>query len=209
MYVTYHMMRNTLQHLLDVLFPPSGEALVVKNLADDISKSVLRPQTFLETVTLTDFKDPRIRALIHEAKFHQNKKAIMILGEILATYLSSHASLKNLCVVPTPLSRARMRARGHNQVLSIIEAAATHTPFEYAHSILIRTHNTKPQTELPKSEREKNVEGAFKVTKPDAVVGKHILLVDDVVTTGSTLKAAKAQLLRHSPAKITTIALAH
>ena len=72
-----------------------------------------------------------------------------------------------------------------------------------------RVRDTRPQTELARNERISNMRKAFIIKQPQQIVGKHIVLLDDVTTTGATLHAAKAALLLHHPASVTCIALAH
>ena len=79
--------------------------------------------------------------------------------------------------------------------------------------MLVRTRHTKPQTTLARKERLTNVVNAFDIRDIEAartlLAGKHVLIIDDVTTTGATLKAAKATLLPLQPASITLLSLAH
>ena len=187
--------------LLDFVFPPSVELCTVRALRiSDI------PYLFFEknvhgTITLSDFRDPKTRALIHEAKFHGNEHALNLLGALFLMHLEYTPNRYEI-IAPIPLSPTRKRSRGYNQVEEILKRAAQR-------SLLVRIKNTRPQTDLSKSDRLKNLDGAFKVSDPIRVTGKHILLVDDVLTTGATLTAARTALLPYRPASITCLALAH
>jgi predicted amidophosphoribosyltransferase len=112
-------------------------------------------------------------------------------------------------IIPIPLSPARLRARGYNQVLEILQANPLDPKYTILTNVLVRTRNTRPQTELARSERLTNMHDVFGVVHGESIAGKHILLVDDVTTTGTTLKTAKAALLPYAPASITCLALAH
>ena len=206
----YSLMR-IVRTCADTLFPPSPDMLLVRDAGAYTLAQRIAVKTISETETLLSFRDPLVRACVHEAKFHHNKKAIALLGNALREYLRTSAQ-KSCTIIPIPLSRARMRDRGHNQVTSI----ARHVLFEDAdidicEKILVRTRHTHPQTDLPKDKRVENVAGAFGVHEKNVSTlrGADIILLDDVITTGATMNAAKAQLLPHSPGSIICIALAH
>ncbi len=197
-----------MQTFLEILFPLSDDALTVRSLTGrDVS--MLYVPTFINGITtLSRYHDAPVRALVHEAKFHNNTDAACVL----ATLFTKHLEAQRIhidTVIPIPLSRARMRARGYNQVERVLSACPLPNGTEVRTDILKRIRNTKPQTDLERKERLINVCNAFGVAHGDAIAGKHILLVDDVTTTGATLLEAKNALLKHFPASVTCIALAH
>ncbi len=194
-------------HLSDTIFPPSKDASLVRTL-DGAAVRKLYVYRSVDTVhTLSAYSDPRVRALVHEAKFQGNKKAYMLLGNLLTRYVS--AITPPDYIIPIPLSTKRLRTRGYNQVAEIIMEATLPSTTQIRTDILLRTHDTRPQTELKRAERLVNVRDAFGVAPGADITGKHILIIDDVMTTGATLHAAKAALLPCSPASITCVALAH
>ena len=194
--------------VFDCLFPPSGEALTVKNMSETMVRSLYSPQVVDSIRALSEYKHPHMRALIHEAKFHHNTGAWSHLNMMFTMHLSKISAPLDY-IIPIPLSRARLRARGYNQVTEILKAHSSESKYPILEDVLTRTRNTKPQTELARNERLTNMHDAFGVVHGERITGKHILLVDDVITTGSTLKAAKAVLLSHSPASVTCLAFAH
>jgi predicted amidophosphoribosyltransferase len=166
------------------------------------------------------FSSPDVRALVHEAKFYGNRMATELLGEVLLHHFST--TMKNdAVVIPMPLSRARMRARGYNQVVEIARIALKSCKhMTVMENVLVRIRDTKPQTELVRGERTNNVANAFAclparqgirdVSDAERILkNAHVILLDDVVTTGSTMKAAKSALSKCRPASITCVALAH
>jgi ComF family protein len=99
--------------------------------------------------------------------------------------------------VPVPLSRTRLRERGYNQAALLAEPLARRWGIEALPHALERTRHSVSQTKLTPSERSMNVHGAFRVTDQRVVAriaGSHVVLVDDVFTTGATMNAAAAAL---------------
>jgi ComF family protein len=150
-----------------------------------------------------------MRALIHEAKYHTNDHACTLLARLVELFQTSTVLPGRHIWIPIPLSSKRARARGYNQIECILQSVAKAPGFLLRTDVLERVRDTRPQTELGRKERLENVIGAFRVRKPDEVTGKDIVLIDDVMTTGATLRSAEAALKRHSPSSVTLIALSH
>lgn len=197
-----------LHTILDFIFPPSEELLLVRSLHTKDIASLSTYRIVNGVHTLTPYKDARVRALIHEAKFHNTAHAFSLLNEIFSRFLTTYNKPFDY-ILPVPLSKRRGRTRGYNQVYEILKAGTVHIPAEIRTDILIRTIDTKPQTELSREKRLVNVRGAFGVRNSELLRGKHILIVDDVTTTGATLRTAKASLLPYFPASVTCVAIAH
>jgi len=99
-----------------------------------------------------------------------------------------------------PLHAARLRTRGYNQALEIAHVVARRLAIPLDAHLLTRTRATAPQSDLPMAERRRNVKGAFAVRGRNRLAGKHVALLDDVMTTGNTVHAA-AQALRKAGAR--------
>ena len=194
--------------VFDCLFPPSSEALTVKNMSETTMCSFYSPHVVDSIHVLSAYNHPHMRALIHEAKFHHNTRAWALLNIIFNLHLAKMSEPIDY-IIPIPLSPARLRARGYNQVAKILKAHHEENAYSILEEVLVRTRNTKPQTELARKERLTNMHDAFGGVHGERITGKNILLVDDVITTGTTLKTAKAALLPYSPASITCVAFAH
>ncbi len=191
------------EQLLATIFPRRETSKVLHTIVS-LDPTPRSATTLAGVVTyLFDYRDPVTRALITEAKFHHNALAYKLLGAALRSYV---LSLEPNLIIPIPLARRRARQRGYNQTVEILRAARV----PYHEQILTRRYRP-PQTSLDKAERQTNQIGVFHVPSSyvPSVTGATILLVDDVVTTGATLRAAKAALLPHSPATIHCVALAH
>jgi ComF family protein len=199
-------MHDLFLKLFDCIFPPNKSLLRVRNLSPEIVQRKYCLSYDESIRTLSRYDDSDIKALIQEAKFHGNKKAFMLLNILIQVYLSETTTAYDL-MIPIPLPSARMRTRGYNQVHEILRAGDLPVPIDT--KMLRRVRNTRPQTELAKKERLTNLRDAFGVTDGELVRNKHILLVDDVTTTGATLEEAKRALQAHKPASVTCLALAH
>jgi ComF family protein len=103
-------------------------------------------------------------------------------------------------IMPVPLHRKRLRSRGFNQAILLGELFSDHWKIPVDRHNLRRVRWTEPQVNLPASDRRENVKGAFAVHAPDQIQGRRVLLVDDVLTTGSTVEEC-ARMLKDAGAK--------
>ena len=144
-----------------------------------------------------------LRDLIHLFKYQGIKPAGKLLGQLLHQATASLALPDSVIVIPVPLWTGKRNARGFNQAEAI---ARTFMSFQHSSSIqletavLVRTRDTASQTGLTRHQRRANVRGAFAVVQREKVKGRSILIVDDVMTTGTTA-AECARVLRRAGAK--------
>jgi ComF family protein len=195
--------------LFDIVFPPRETEVQIRSLSAQTVSTLYTPQKYNAVRYLLEYQHPTVQALIKENKFHQNKRAAELLAHILDTYIRK-AEQGKLVFVPIPLGTKRMRTRGYNQVTEILKHVGEAHIEEH---ILTRSRNTTPQTELKKAERLKNMEGVFTVNIAllRTYENTTFILVDDVITTGATLQAARDMLAPHLHPTSTLIcaALAH
>ncbi|MGD8206804.1 MAG: ComF family protein [Thiohalocapsa sp.] len=138
------------------------------------------------------YADP-LPTLVAAIKFHGRMNQVRLLGALLADRLrSSGADLPDV-IVPVPLHRQRLRRRGYNQSLELARVVGRSLRVPVANGWCERTRATAPQAELDQPARLKNLRGAFRAT--DAARDRHVAVLDDVVTTGSTV-AEVARALR-------------
>lgn len=148
-----------------------------------------------------------VQRVQHQLKYGNRPRFGVKLGELMAERVGAFTPLPDL-IVPVPLHRTRLLERGYNQSAQLAQGLAETLGIPFSEDTITRTRATPSQTSLSRPERWTNVSGAFSVTNPDFVAGKHLLLVDDVLTTGATLVAA-AHALRHAnAASVHAVALA-
>lgn len=203
---------------LDLLFPRSKRAahIAALTLADvPLSPQIVRKHE-REIMTLFDYKDSVARDLIQTAKFEDSRAAQTLLARAVQDFLTEEYADQTFfghpidAVIPIPLSKLRLHERGYNQVTRVLAQALTGTELPaIREDVFTRTKHTKPQTELTREERFLNMHNAFSIApeKTEELAGKHVLLVDDVVTTGATLAEA-AKTLEKAGISVSLLAFA-
>jgi len=154
-------------------------------------------------------KGSRIRKLIHNLKYKGIKEIGYELGRIYGISLNSSGFMNDVdLIIPVPLHPSKKRIRGFNQseTISMGIADSTHLPVDI--KSLTRKMVSATQTKRSRYERWTNVEGIFQVVDIHAIAEKHILLVDDVITTGSTIEACTNELLKIQGVRVSVVALA-
>jgi ComF family protein len=154
-------------------------------------------------------KDSRIRKLIHNLKYKGITEIGFELGKIYGESLIRSDFLTGIdLIVPVPLHQSKKRVRGFNQSEIISDGISSATGIAVDRDSLQRITVTETQTRRSRFERWINVEGIFCVKDPSLLEGKHILLIDDVITTGSTLESCANELLKAEGVKVSVVALA-
>jgi len=156
--------------------------------------------------TLWRYSDRGARELIHAIKYRGHTDAI---GWLAATYrrkVLAGLPRGDWTVTAVPLARNRLRQRGFNQA-ELIGRQMTASLYDYE-SLLLRRRDTQPQVKLKRSERQKNMVRAFAIN-PRVTVPEQVILVDDVITTGSTLAACAQALRKAGVQRIWALTIAH
>jgi ComF family protein len=176
----------------------------------------LAPPSFVRAVAYGPYQD-RMRAAIHALKYDRLHVAARGLGRMLAEAIGQLAgeAPQEMLVVPVPLHRSKYAQRGFNQARSLaVHALAflgkSHPEWRLtlASSTLMRLRATVSQAGLTPRQRRLNVSGAFTVSDPAAVAEKHILVVDDIFTTGATARAAAKTLMKAGATSVWVATLA-
>lgn len=153
-----------------------------------------RPPPFAACHTAFRYEGP-LPALLGGAKFRSRLNLARLLGQCLALSLRERGPGMAGLIVPVPLHPRRLRERGYNQSLELARAVSRGLAVPVDSASCARVQATVPQAGLEKKERRRNVRGAFQVLRPPQAA--HVAILDDVVTTGSTV-AELAQVLRRA-----------
>ncbi len=148
-----------------------------------------------------------LKEMIHKFKFEGQRSLKKPLSLLLYETFKELKEPVDL-IIPIPLTRKRLVERGFNQSLLLAKELGIRTGLKVKGNILIKVKETPPQTSLGSKERRSNLKGAFFLKEPSLVFGKRVLLVDDVFTTGSTLREAFYVLKQAGAKTVMAITLA-
>jgi ComF family protein len=152
----------------------------------------------------------RIRRLIHNLKYKGIREIGTELGRIYGKALKSSGYMDGIdFIIPVPLHFSKIRKRGFNQSEIISMGISSVTDIPVVVTCLERVSVSDTQTKKSRYERWINVEGIFRVSDSEALKGKHVLLVDDVITTGSTIESCVNELMKNEGTKVSIAALAY
>lgn len=154
-------------------------------------------------------KGSKYQTLLHNLKYKGMKELGAEIGKHFAIDLMQSANFTSVDIIcPVPLHPSKEKKRGYNQSWWIASGIAQQMQKELSDNNLKRVTATETQTRKGRFERWQNVDGIFELTNPEAFSGKHILLVDDVVTTGSTLEACAHEITTQTNARVSIATLA-
>jgi len=132
------------------------------------------------------------------------------MGRMMAREIAAAGFFDGVdAIVPVPLARKRLRQRGYNQSMEIARGVSEITGLPIWNQVVIRTIFTGSQTQKDRWERNENVEKVFELADEAKVSGKHLLLVDDVVTTGATIVACARKLCEAGGVKVSILSLGY
>lgn len=181
----------------------------LKTLSDDglCPDCYRHPPAFDYAWAATLYAEPLL-SLIPNYKFHNKTSLRITFGKIICQFLDHYEiRLDADALVPVPLHPARLRERGYNQASLIAETLSSTLGIPVTSRGLERARHTPRQSELRQKERFTNIKGAFRITTPSTFVGKHVVLVDDLLTTGATASEAALALKSAGAAKVGVLAL--
>ena len=155
-------------------------------------------------------KDSLVQTLITKLKYHHNKKVGILFGELMGEAIAVEEKFKKVdVIIPIPISASKINSRGFNQS-EVIAMGIQHVwQRPMFNDVLIKKSWSNSQTKKNRKARLQQLPDLFFLQKPTSIEGKHILLVDDVLTTGATLEAAVASLMTGSPASVSIAVAAY
>ena len=154
-------------------------------------------------------KNGIVQNLLHKLKYKNQPQLGVLLGKLAGYHLSKKRFFDHIdCILPIPLHPKKLKKRGYNQSEMIVKGLAAATALPYHLNILKRVMYNDTQTRKARFDRWLNVETIFGLDNGSLLSNKHILLVDDVITTGSTLESAVTKLLQLNGAKVSIFVLA-
>jgi ComF family protein len=152
-------------------------------------------------------KRGRIQHILHALKYKNEPEVGVMLGRVYGQKLKENNFFFDL-IIPVPLHKTRLRKRGYNQSAKFAEGLSETLHMPYSENILFRSLRTATQTNKTKIARWENVSEVFGLSNANLIQGKHILLVDDVVTTGATLESCAALLFKNGCGRVSIASIA-
>ncbi|MGB1248256.1 MAG: ComF family protein [Chitinophagales bacterium] len=154
-------------------------------------------------------KGSKIQHLIQLLKYQGREDVGEKIAELFARKLPEDSPFRKVdIIIPIPLHHKKKKIRGYNQCDTFTKVLGEKLAIKTSFEVLERIHANVTQTGKSKIDRWENVAQIFKVVKPDLLKNKHILLVDDVVTTGATLEACALEILKIENTKVSILTMA-
>lgn len=150
-----------------------------------------------------------VQQIIHELKYKGQQQIGTFFGNWYGEILKENGVFNDVdIVIPVPLHKKRLKKRGYNQVTTFSQSLANKLGVEFDEISLKRIKNTSRQVFRSRGDRWQRLQNAFQVVDERALINKHILLVDDVITTGATLEACANILLKTRGTSVSIVTLA-
>ena len=180
------------------------------DLYENVMAKLFWGQIKLEKATALFYYEPHAETaqILYEMKYKNHPEIGVVMGRMMAKELVRSRLFEGIdAIVPVPLTKKRERQRGYNQSLELAKGVNEVTGLPIYNKVVKRTKFMGSQTQRGRWERNENVEHVFELVDGDSLIGKHVLLIDDVVTTGATIIACAQEMQKASDVKISVLAL--
>jgi ComF family protein len=155
-------------------------------------------------------KESLLQHLIHQLKYKGNTQIGYYLGELMGKTMLTSSRFNSIdALIPLPLYPDKEHKRGYNQAAVICNGISSVMNVPVLNGYVIRQRPTETQTRKHRTERWENVKGSFRLVNEKSLLNKHLLLVDDVITTGATLEACGHAILQIEHVKLSIATLAY
>ena len=179
------------------------------DLYENMMAKLFWSQIKLEKATALFYYEPHAETaqILYELKYKNHPEIGVVMGRMMAKELMKSGLFEDIdALVPVPLAKKRERERGYNQSLELAKGVSEVTGLPIANLVIRRTKFVGSQTKRGRWERNENVEHVFELVD-DNISDQHLLLIDDVVTTGATVIACAKEMQKASNVKISVLAL--
>ena len=154
-------------------------------------------------------KDSMLEKLVYQLKYQGNKEIGFYLGKMMGEMLQNSERFQSVdAIIPLPLNKRREKKRGYNQATAIANGINAVWNKPVLDKAVVRKIYTETQTKKDRLSRWENMKNVFSIAKPELLCGKHLLLVDDVITTGASLEACGAEMLKADSVTLSIATLA-
>ena len=154
-------------------------------------------------------KNGLVKNLLHWLKYKNQEQIGTFLGEWCGANLANDPNLEHIdVVIPVPLHPKKMKKRGYNQVAKFAQEVAKNLQVAYRDDLLVKTINTKTQTKKDRQLRWESSKEAFQLNPASPFQYKHVLLVDDVITTGATIESCAHVLMQRNDIEVSVLSMA-
>lgn len=181
------------------------------NNTNNLVKKTLYGRAEIEQATSLLYFEKKsiVQQLMHQLKYKNQPKLSAFLGNWLGLELAKCKDYQNIdVIIPVPLHYKKLKKRGYNQVQGFGKSLAKHLNSNYIDNVLIKTTNTTSQVKKTRLERWQVKKELFTTQNLNLIKGKHILLVDDIITTGATLENCILELKKAENIKISIAVMA-
>ncbi len=166
-------------------------------------------------ISVLKYSNPLSKRILHQFKYAYISDLKTLIGQIIYKYLSTNNKITSFTnfiksrpvIIPIPLHKKRQSWRGFNQSELISKEIAKYFDLKVNNNCLYRKKETLPQVDLRRKQRKENIKGVFRVDKSNPLENKKVLLIDDVWTTGSTLREAAKSLRGNFDCKVWSFTL--